>query len=145
MLYSLCEILLWSGGYGDNYTEWPLNSYLELREARVFSPQGYKEILRPDVLRLKSYPNHPSFNNEKFWSIASDGNGQIAGGLKMKWHNFGQGRHQLRLPVGMYKEAYLCHAYVKTDSKKEKRMLAKFKTRLELIERGVFTVCGRLS
>jgi hypothetical protein len=51
----------------------------------------------------------------------------------------------MRLPVGMFAEAFLCEAYVKTDPKKEKRMMAKFKTHLELIRRGQFTECGRLS
>jgi len=126
-------------------TAWALDSYLELRDSQAFSPNEYLEILRPDVLKLKSYPNDPKFVNGKFWSIASDDTGQISGGFKMKWHNLGAQRVQLRLLVGMYKEAILCQAYVKNDPKKEKRMLAKFKTHLALIELGRFVERGRLS
>jgi hypothetical protein len=52
---------------------------------------------------------------------------------------------QLRLPVGMMDAAYLLYAYVKTDAKAEVRRLAKTKTHLELIRRGQYTECGRLS
>jgi hypothetical protein len=62
----------------------------------------------------------------------------------MKWHQVGNGKVQLRLPVGMMNEAYLCEAYVKGDPKKEKRKLEKFRTHLELIRRNQFTECGRL-
>ena len=63
----------------------------------------------------------------------------------MKWHQVGPGKVQMRLPTGMFAEAYLCEAYVKTDPKKEKRMMAKFKAHLELLRRGQFNECGRLS
>jgi hypothetical protein len=126
-------------------TVWALDSYLELRYSQVFSASEYREIIRPDVLRLKSYPQDPKFMNSKFWSIASDDAGQISGGFKMKWHNLGNQKVQLRLLIGMQKEAHLCQSYIKTDPKKEKRMLAKFKTHLALIELGRFTECGRLS
>lgn len=126
-------------------TSWALDTYLELSHSQSFSADDYHETIRPDVMRLKSYPNDPKFMNGKFWSIASDESGQISGGFKMKWHNLGYKNLQLRLLVGMYKEAYLCQAYVKTDPKKEKRMLAKFKTHLALIEMGRFTECGRLT
>jgi hypothetical protein len=126
-------------------TAWALDSYLELRDSQTFSAEDYREIIRPDALLLISYPNHPKFMNGKFWSIASDDGGQIAAGFKMKWHNLGSQRNQLRLLVGMFNEAYLCQSYVKNDSKKERRMLAKFKTHLALIEMGRFTDCGRLS
>jgi hypothetical protein len=57
----------------------------------------------------------------------------------------GAQKAQLRLTVGMFYQAYLCHAYVKTDTEYEKRQLAKFKVRLALIEKGQYTECGRLS
>ena len=63
----------------------------------------------------------------------------------MKWHQIGNGRVQLRLPVGIFTEAMLCEAYVKGNPKEERRKLARFKTHLELIRRGQFTECGRLS
>ena len=66
-------------------------------------------------------------------------------GYKFKCHQVGPGLVQLRAPIGMFAEAYLCQAYVKADAKKEKRMMAKFKTHLQLIKQGQFTECGRLS
>lgn len=94
---------------------------------------------------LKMYPQDVKFQNSKFWSIATDVKGnKISDGFKMKWHQIGSGKVQMRLPTGIFAETYLCEAYVKTDPKKEKRMMAKFKTHLELIHRKQFTNCGRL-
>lgn len=126
-------------------TAWALDSYLELKHKNQFSVDDYKNTIRPDVLLLKNYPASPKFANNKFWSPASAGGSALVSGFKMKWHNLGANRIQLRLPVGMMSEAFLLHAYVKTDPKAEARQLAKFKTRLELIRRGQFTECGRLS
>jgi len=127
-------------------TAWALDSYLDLKHKGVFTKQEYKQVLRPDVLLLKNYPNNPKFQNSKFWSQATDrSKNRIPDGYKMKWHNLGYGQVQLRLAVGMFQEAYLCEAYVKENAKKEQRRLAKFKTYLELIRRGQFTECGRLS
>jgi hypothetical protein len=119
-------------------TAWALDSYLELKHKNQFAVNDYKITIRPDVL-------HPKFANNKFWSSATMNGVTLIGGFKMKWHNLGANRIQLRLPVGMFSEAYLCNAYVKTDSKAEARQMAKFKTRLELIRRGQYTECGRLS
>ena len=127
-------------------TAWALDSYLDLKHAHVFTDQEYKGTIRPYVMLLKTFPTDVKFQNSKFWSIATDGKGsKISDGFKMKWHQIGAGKVQMRLPVGMFTEAFLCEAYVKTDPKKEKRMMAKFKTHLELIRRGQFTECGRLS
>ncbi len=126
-------------------TAWALDSYLELKHKNEFSDTDYKGTIRPDVLLLKNYPSSPKFANNKFWSVASFGGSTIAGGFKMKWHNLGANRIQLRLPVGLMQDAFLLHAYVKADAKAEARQLAKFKTRLELIRRGQYTECGRLS
>lgn len=126
-------------------TAWALDSYLDLKHTNVFTDQEYKTVIRPDVMLLKTYPQDVKFQNSKFWSIATDGKGKISDGFKMKWHQIGPGKVQMRLPTGLFAEAYMCEAYVKTDPKKEKRMMAKFKTHLELIRRGQFTECGRLS
>lgn len=127
-------------------TAWALDSYLDLKHVCVFTNQEYKGTIRPDVELLKIYPADLKFQNSKFWSIATDGKGsKISDGFKMKWHQVGPGKVQMRLPTGLFAEACLCEAYVKTDAKKEKRMMAKFKTHLELIRRGQFTECGRLS
>ncbi len=129
-------------------TGWALDSYLELKHNKSFSAEHYKTIIRPDVLLLKKFSTSPSpkFSSNKFWSPATFHNGSaIPGGFKMKWHNLGDKKVQLRLPVGMINDAFLLYAYVKTDPKVEARQLAKFKTRLELIRRGQYTECGRLS
>ena len=126
-------------------TAWALDSYLELKHKNQFSEDDYKMSIRPDVMFLKSYPTHPKFANNKFWSPASSTGLPLVGGFKMKWHNLGANRIQLRLSVGLMSKAFLLQAYVKTDPKAEARQLAKFKTRLELIRRGQFTECGRLS
>ena len=56
-------------------TNWALNSYLEMKHSRVFNKEEYKRIIRPDVLRLKNYPDDQKFRNDKFWSIATDKTG----------------------------------------------------------------------
>lgn len=127
-------------------TQWALDSYLELKIANVFSSNEYGKIIRPDVLSLRDYPDHIRFSNGKFWSPASEpGYGVISDGYKMKWHNIGNGKVQLRLPVGILNRAYLCAAYIKRNDKYEKRQLAKFKTYLQLIRRNQHIERGGLS
>jgi hypothetical protein len=127
-------------------TAWALDSYLDLRHAKTFTPQQYKTMIRPDVLLLRKYPSDPKFQNTKFFSFATDGmKNRIPDGYKFKWHQIGSGLVQLRAAVGIFTDAYLCEAYVKADPKKEKRMMAKFKTHLQLIRQNQFTECGRLS
>ena len=48
-------------------TQWALDSYLNLKHDQLFSDEYYRETLRPDVLRLKNYPNDPKFDIGKFW------------------------------------------------------------------------------
>lgn len=126
-------------------TQWALNSYLDLSAQRVFTPQEYRNDIRPDVLLLKVFPNHTKFQNSKFWSVAQEKGQILSDGYKMKWHQIGQGRIQLRLPVGILTDAFLCGAYVKQHAKQEQRQLAKFKTYLQLIRQNQYTECGRLS
>ncbi len=127
-------------------TGWDLDSYLELKHEGVFSEEEYKDTIRPDALLLKNYPDNPKFENDKFWSIATDRTGKkIKDGYKMKWHQIGNGKVQLRLTVGIFDDAFLCEAYVKRDESYERRKLAKFNTRLELIRRGTYAENGRLS
>jgi hypothetical protein len=94
-----------------------LDSYLELRPANQFSAGDYKKTIRPDALLLRSFPKPENFANNKIWSPAELNGAAIVGGFKMKRHNLGDRRIQLRLPVGMMEEAFLLHAYVKTDPK----------------------------
>jgi hypothetical protein len=127
-------------------TAWALDSYLDLKHANVFSASDYKTTIRPDVLLLKKYPKDPKFQNSKFFSFATDGmKNRIVDGYKMKWHKMGSGLVQLRAPIGLFADAYLCQAYVKKDAKLERRMMAKFKTHLQLIRQNQFIECGRLS
>lgn len=122
-------------------TQWALDSYLELVRKSVFNSTEYKNEIRPKVLLLKSYSlNNPDFKNDKFWSSAGIG----PKGFKMKWHNLGNGRIQLRLPVGIILYAYLCEAYVKSNISVEKRMLLKFKAHLQMIEKGCYVERGKL-
>lgn len=127
-------------------TSWALNSYLELKHNRVFSSEEYKETIRPDAVLLKDYPNHPKFENDKFWSIATDRSGnKIQDGYKMKWHQVGNGKVQLRLTVGMFSDAFLCEAYVKENPGAEKRQMARFKVYLQKIRNNEYLENGRLS
>ena len=127
-------------------TEWALDAYLNLYAHRVFTDEEYKETIRPDVKLLATFPEPPKFKNQKFWSPAQGLGGTIIReGFKMKWHNIGNGNIQLRLPVGILVDAILCQAYVKENPKQEKRQLAKFKTHMQLIRMGRYTVRGRLS
>lgn len=124
-------------------TQWALDSYLDLYGKKVFSKQEYQTIIRPDVLLLNNFPNNTKFSNTKFWSPANGTN--ITNGYKMKWHQIGNGKVQLRLTVGIISgDVYLCEAYVKIDDKTDKRKLAKFKVYLELIRKKQFVIRGVL-
>ena len=124
---------------------WALNSYLELKYKRGFTGVEYQKTIRPDVMLLTNFPEDPMFTNSKFWSPATDASKNvIPNGFKMKWHNMGNGRNQIRLSIGMFSEALLCEGYMKKNAKQELRMIAKFKTYLQLIRRGQYTECGRL-
>lgn len=127
-------------------TSWALDSYLNLKGEKVFNDAEFNDVIRPDVLRLINYPKDLKFSQNKFWSPAQDMHGSaISDGYKMKWHNIGNGKVQLRLPVAIIdNKAYLCEAYVKNDEKVEKRKLSKFKDFLKLIRLGRHTVRGRL-
>lgn len=126
-------------------TAWALNSYLEMKYKRAFTSAEYKERIRPNVMLLTDFQNDPIFTNSKFWSPATDSSKNVVpNGFKMKWHNMGNGRNQMRLSIGMFSEALLCEGYVKKNAKQEQRMIAKFKTYLQLIRRGQYTECGRL-
>ena len=91
-------------------TSWALNSYLDFKHNNTISDQDYKTIIRPDVMLLKNYSVHPKFQNSKFWSIATDqAKNKIQDGFKMKWHQVGEGKIQLRLPVGIFSERIRFH------------------------------------
>lgn len=126
-------------------TEWALQSYLDL--LGIFSRDDYLKILRPDIELLAKYPNHPKFGNHKFWGPCKDKSGTlIHQGYKMKWHNLGNGRVQLRLLVVLaYEKFFLCNAYIKENESKDYREMAKLKTKIQLINEGKFIFRGRLA
>lgn len=127
-------------------TQWALDAYLDLKAGLVFGHSEYWNEIRPSVLLLKVYPDDVKFKQPKFWSVAQNQANQIiSDGYKMKWHQVGQGRVQLRLPVGILTDAFLCAAYVKQNPKQEQRQLAKFKTYLQLIRQNHYIECGRIS
>lgn len=125
-------------------TEWALQSYLELYG--VFTTNEYQEKLRPDAELLKGYPDNLKFKNDKFWGPCKDKSGRlIHQGYKMKWHNIGPGRIQLRLLVVITNDiAYLCNAYVKDNENTDFREMAKLKIKIQFIKEGRFILRGRL-
>jgi len=127
-------------------TGWAVDAYLNLTKDNIFSNEEYWQKIRPDVLLLQDFPKHPKFENNKFWSVAeAKGGGLITHGFKMKWHQIGSGKVQLRLPIAVLDQtAFLCQAYVKRDEKFEKRQLAIFKTHLQLILQNRYKKCGVL-
>jgi len=126
-------------------TQWALDSYLDLKVDGVFDMDYFQDVLKSDVLRLKNFPEDPKFENGKFWSPAKYNKNIISQGFKMKWHQVGNGKVQLRLPIGLIMgNAYICGAYVKSNEKKELRMLAKFKQHLLLIQEERYIKCGEL-
>ncbi|MBF0299966.1 MAG: hypothetical protein HQK51_14670 [Oligoflexia bacterium] len=133
-------------------TEWALQSYLDLKSKQIFSQSEYKNTLRPDAELLKKYPNDPKFKNDKFWGPATLDGQIIKTGYKMKWHNIGPGKVQLRLPVvivetelsGKKEErAFLCSSYVK-DDKTDKREMARLKIKIKKILDGNYFYRGTI-
>ena len=126
-------------------TQEAFNSYLDLKHRAVISRSLYQKKLRPDIWLLRNYPGPTKFQNGKFWSPASGRRGVIRNGFKMKWHNIGPGRVQLRLPVGIINgTGYLSRAYVKDSEKKEKRQMARFDAHLMRIRNGIVDEVTRL-
>ena len=129
-------------------TDWSLNSYLNLKHAQIFSDIEYHSVLRPDaeLLKLGWPPKNSKFMNSKFWGPATGHNGKlIQHGFKMIWHNIGNGKVQLRLAVAIWNgKAFLCHGYVKTDDKMDKRQMALFKNRINDIANNTYLYRGLL-
>lgn len=126
-------------------TEWALDAYLDLKHRNVFDVQYYKNTIRPDVELLRSFPSDPKFGLSKFWSPF------VTHGFKMKWHQVGHGRVQLRLLVAVMQapgdaenRAYLCRAYVKKGPTDDAREGAKLKRHINLISTGRYSFRGTL-
>lgn len=129
-------------------TEWSLNSYLNLKHNNVFTENEYKNVLRPDAELLKDgWPSqNPKFSNPKFWGPATGlGGTTIQHGFKMKWHNIGNGKVQLRLAVVIWSgKVFLCQGYSKTNDQIDKREMAKLKNRINDIADGTYIYRGLL-
>lgn len=126
-------------------TEWALDSYLQLKRRGVFTAQEYRSTLRPDVVLLKGGipPQHPRFQSHAFWGPAKQGSAIIHGGYKMKWHQIGPGKVDLRLPVTpLQGQVLLCECYEKRSVPYERRMLARFKTHMNLIAQNRYVHRG---
>ncbi|MCB0343055.1 MAG: hypothetical protein H6626_09800 [Pseudobdellovibrionaceae bacterium] len=137
-------------------TEWALQSYVDLKAKGTFNDDDYKNTLRPDAELLKTDDpfdvNHPKFGNDKFWGPAMSKGQIIKYGYKMKWHNLGPGKVQLRLCVVIVEtelegkkeqRSFLCNSYVK-DDKTEKREMARIKTKIRKIMDGTYVYRGKL-
>jgi hypothetical protein len=132
-------------------TEWALDSYLNLKQAQVFTVAEYRGIIRPDVQLLRDgIPSpHPKFAASSFWGPAKLGNVTLSNGYKMKWRQLGSGHVQLRLPVtagrhGGLPSVFLCESYEKRNASYENRKLAKFKTHMNLIALDKYIYRGSL-
>jgi hypothetical protein len=128
-------------------TEWALQSYLDLKARGSFTTQEYKQQLRPDVLSLKAAwpPTDVKFASSKFWGPAVVRNQRVPNGFKMKWHDMGDGKVQLRLCVTWFQgRIFLCHAYVKDSTATDQREIAKFLGRVDLIQKSRHTERGLL-
>ena len=125
-------------------THWALDSYQKLVNGHIFSKEDYWKIIRPDVLLLKDgHPSpHEKFNLPKFWGKATLNGRTIQYAYKMKWHNIGEGKIQLRLCVVILKrKIYICNGYVKND-KSDPREMAKLKLKINKINENKFVKLG---
>lgn len=129
-------------------TEWALDSYLNLKHTKAFTDSEYKNTIRPDVELLKDgLPSpHAKFQNSKFWGPGTDMSGNIIQhGYKMKWHNIGSGRVQLRLAIVILQgKSFLCQGYVKSNDFVDKKEMAKLKIRIRDIGKGHYVYRGIL-
>ncbi len=129
-------------------TEWALDTYLQLKHQNIITPQLYKTVIRPDVELLLDYKEpgeSPKFSTANFWGPVTAG-GSVSSAYKMKWHNFGSGRVQLRLLCYVHDgEVYLCKGYVKSNDRVDRRMMVQMLDHIELIEEGKANEEGRIT
>jgi hypothetical protein len=109
-----------------------------LKLLRIYRPKWIWPIHAAHGSKLKLFSRHIDFNDAKFWGPATDRGGKnIQNGYKMKWHNLGPGRVQLRLSVAILSSrAFLCRAYVKSSDAKDKREATKLKDHIQDIHFG---------
>lgn len=127
-------------------TEWAFQSYLDLKHKGAFTMNQYHQDLRPSARKLSNYPHDPFFKDSKKWGPAQDKNGlPIPHGFKLKWHNMGNGRVQLRCLVVIWNNtAFLCDSYNKTSDSLDKRKCSRLKNKIQDISLGHFYHRGLL-
>lgn len=127
-------------------TDWALQSYLELKQKRVFSDDEYHNKLRPDAEKIKNYPTDAKFTKNIGWGPAKEkGGANVLHGFKLKWKQIGSGRVQLRVGVAILAgEAYLCRGYVKNSDAIDKMEIARLKIHINRIVNANFKKIGKL-
>lgn len=93
---------------------------------------------------LKVFPHDRRFKQSTFWGPATDKAGNvITDGYKMKWHNLGPGRVQLRVSAAVLGgRAYLCRGWVKDSTATDKIEAATLKRHMNIIAAGKHTERG---
>lgn len=127
-------------------TDWSLNTYLELKHKRAFTDLEYRSLLRPDAEKLKYYPHDQKFQHNVGWGPAQEKGGvNLRHGFKLKWHNIGSGKVQLRVAVAIVGSmAFLCRGYVKSSDAVDKREIARLKKHINRICLGRINLKGKL-
>lgn len=125
-------------------TEFALDAYHDLSD--YFDKDDYWDVIRPAAEKLKNYPLDPVFENPKFWGPAKDKSGELIKNLyKLKFHNFGPGKVQLRQLVALFGDkAYLLKAYIKSTEKYDFRQMAKAKVHVDLIKQAKIKIMGKI-
>ena len=98
-------------------------------------------------MKLSVYPKDPFFRDSKKWGPAQDKNGvDIEYGYKLKWHNMGNGKVQLRCLVVIWNDtAFLCDSYIKTSDSLDKRRCSRLKNKIYDISQGHYYHRGFLT
>jgi len=128
-------------------TKHALQTYLALKHQGQFTDEEYREKLRPDAERLKSWPGDEKFDQSRFWGPAEFKGKRIPDAFKMRWRNIGPGRIQLRLGVVRYGETWLLYEGYRKDTRAEKfymLRLATFRKALKENGRAAFIEEGQL-
>ena len=128
-------------------TEWAFQSYLELKHKGAFTMAQYHQELRPAAMKLAVYPKDPFFRDSKKWGPAQDKNGvHIDYGYKLKWHNMGNGKVQLKCLVVIWNnKSFLCDSYIKTSDSLDKRRCSRLKSKIYDISQGHYYHRGYLT
>ena len=96
--------------------------------------------------KSRKIKNDTKFQNNVGWGPAKERGGvNIQHGFKLKWHNIGSGRVELRVGVAiMSTKAFLCRGYVKSSDAVDKREIARLKTHINRLSQGRYKIMGTL-